>query len=233
MTISDSVLPFDGPVTLRDKVLELLRTQIVECILPPGMLIKEEELAGRLGISKTPLREALTHLGAEGLVDMPSNRIKRVAPLIRSRLLECHLIFQVLRETAYRLGLPRLDDRHFALMQPLLSQQGKALAKKDWVAATRCGRQFHEVIVKATGNSELYRLAWRYTHSIDRVSIMLRTSGDRAKAHMQNMAIFRAIRDGDHATATAEMREQNAAMAGLLQMVPEEFDYSQPYQKIA
>jgi len=233
ITSFDALLTLDGPLTLRDKVLELLRNQIINCTLPPGMLIKEEELAARLGISKTPLREALTHLGAEGLVDMPSNRIKRVAPLTRARLVECHLIFQVLRETAYRIGLSKLGTQDIEQMQSMLDQQRKALNKKDWVSATRSGRQFHEVIVKATGNSELYRLAWQYTHGIDRVSIMLRSSSDRARAHADNVAILRAIRAGDFTAATKKMREQNAALADLLQMVPEEFDYSQPYQKIA
>ena len=49
-----------------------------------GMVIKDEELATQLGVSKIPIRDALVQLAAEGWVDMPSNKVKQVAPLVRT-----------------------------------------------------------------------------------------------------------------------------------------------------
>ncbi len=67
----------DAP-TRRDAVVERLRNEIITGALRPGEVLKDAELASRLGLSITPVREALAQLAAEGLIDMPPNRPKRV-----------------------------------------------------------------------------------------------------------------------------------------------------------
>src|SRR5947209_3876660 len=74
--------------TRRDAVVERLRDEIITGTLRPGTILKDGELASRLGLSITPVREALTQLAAEGLIEMPPNRPKRVALLTRRRTRE-------------------------------------------------------------------------------------------------------------------------------------------------
>lgn len=212
----------EGPATLRDRALQTLRNQIIDCTLPPGMVIKDEELAAQLGISKTPLREALMQLSAEGLVDMPSNRLKRVAPLTRRSLLEIQFIYQTLRETAYRHGVPRLGIGDIQAMEQALQAQKLAIDTQNWADATLQGRSFHEVVVKATANEELYRLMQQYTHAIDRVSIMLRPASERVRNHRTNLDILDAVKKGDTETAIAHMLQQSRQLIPLLEALPEE-----------
>lgn len=212
----------EGPTTLRDRALETLRNQIIECTLPPGEVLKDEELAAQLGISKTPLREALVQLAAEGLVDMPSNRIKRVAPLTRRSLLEIHFIYLLVREPAYRLGIPNLKPADILEMDRALQLQKLSLDVHDWADAALQGRQFHEIVIKAAGNDELYRLTRQYTHAIDRASIMLRPASERRRNHDTNLIILAAVKKGDVETAVSRMLEQARQLTPLLENLPEE-----------
>ena len=60
---------FEVPLTRREAVVQRLRQEIASGVLAPGTLLKDAELAARLGVSITPVREAITQLAAEGLVD--------------------------------------------------------------------------------------------------------------------------------------------------------------------
>jgi DNA-binding GntR family transcriptional regulator len=186
------------------------------------MVIKDEELATQLGISKTPLREALMQLSAEGLVDMPSNRLKRIAPLTRRSLLEIHFIYLMVRESAYRLGVPRLTDEDIRAMEYGLQLQKLAIEAHNWADATLQGRQFHEIVVKAADNDELYRLTRQYTHAIDRASIMLRPASERRRNHDTNLVILAAVKNGDTETAVTRMLEQARQLIPLLEALPED-----------
>jgi len=221
----------EGPATLRDRALETLRNQIIDCTLPPGKVIKDEELAAQLGISKTPLREALMQLAAEGLVDMPSNRLKRIAPLTRQSLLDIHFIYLLVRESAYRQGVPRLIPDDIRAMEYALQLQKLALDAHNWADAALQGRQFHEVVVKAAGNDELYRLTRQYTHAIDRASIMLRPASERIRNHDTNLVIMAAVKLGDTETAVNQMLQQARQLTPLLEALPEEAQLTE--QKIA
>jgi len=195
------------------------------------MIIKDEELAAQLGISKTPLREALVQLAAEGLVDMPSNRLKRVAPLTRRNLIEIHYIYMLVRESAYRLGVPRLIGDDIRAMEYALQLQKLALDAGNWADATLQGRQFHEVVVKTADNEELYRLTRQYTHAIDRASIMLRSASDRRRNHDTNRVIMDAVTKGNVETAVGRMLEQARQLIPLLEALPE--DAEQAAQRTA
>jgi DNA-binding GntR family transcriptional regulator len=220
--MSNQIRRLEGPLTLRDRALETLRNQIIDCSLPPGKIIKDEELAAQLGISKTPLREALVQLAAEGLVEMPSNRLKRVAPLTRQSLLDIHFIYQTLRETAYRHGATRLTAAGIQEMEQALQEQRRAIDTQNWASSARQGRRFHEVIIKATGNEELFRLSCQYTHAIDRVSIMLRPASERIRNHEINCSILDAVKQGDTATAIDQMLAQSRQLIPLINSLPDE-----------
>lgn len=219
--VMNPVRRLEGPVTLRDRALETLRNQIIDCTLPPGMMIKDEELATQLGISKTPLREALMQLSAEGLVDMPANRPKRIAPLTRRALREIHLIYQLLREKAYALGIAQLSSENLLEMEQALQRQKLALDRQNWAESARQGRSFHEVVVRAADNEELYRLTRQYTHAIDRVSIMLRPVQDRIGNHKINLAILEAVRNHQPEKASQLMLAQAQQLTPLIESLPE------------
>src|ERR687884_1298707 len=126
--------------TRRDAVVRQLREEIVSGVLGPGTVIKDADLAARLGLSITPVREALAQLAVEGLVEMPPNRAKRVAPLSRRGALELCVVMRVLSLAAYELGLPRLLYADLEAMRAAHAATVAALEDNDPVPARLASR---------------------------------------------------------------------------------------------
>jgi DNA-binding GntR family transcriptional regulator len=145
------------PATRRDAVLELLREEIITAVLKPGEVVKDAELASRFGLSITPVREALTQLAFEGLVEMPPNRAKRVAPLSRRTTLETLALFRVLAMTGYEWGISRLSTDDLAHMRAAYQATIAAFEKGDLREASRVSLIFHDTIIHTGGNRQLRR----------------------------------------------------------------------------
>lgn len=130
--------------TRRDLVVHQLRQEIVSGALRPGEVLKDAELAARLGLSITPVREALAQLAVEGLIEMPPNRAKRVAPLTRRGAAELCVVMRVLSLAAYELGLPRLLFADLERMRAAQAAMVAAIARADVTTARLASRTFHD-----------------------------------------------------------------------------------------
>jgi len=97
-------------VALGDRVYELLADDIVLGHVRPGEFLREADVAERLGISRTPVREGLRRLGEVGLVQIETNRGYRAAPLDLERLEETAVVYCELSGAAARLAAPSLDE---------------------------------------------------------------------------------------------------------------------------
>jgi DNA-binding GntR family transcriptional regulator len=144
--------------TRRDAVVERLRDEIITGALRPGEILKDAELASRLGLSITPVREALALLAAEGLIEMPPNRPKHVAPLTRRRTRESLAIFRVLALAGYEWGFPRLSEHDIEDMRAANEALAVALSQSDTRAAHQASRLFSDIVMRASGNRELRRM---------------------------------------------------------------------------
>src|SRR3546814_5962007 len=100
--------PLSSPPTLGGAVAAHLRTAIVAGKIPPGQLLKDSELAQRLGVGATPIREALGELSAEGLVEIEPKRLKRVAPIDPIATLELFHVPTALWRMGSVWGLPHV-----------------------------------------------------------------------------------------------------------------------------
>jgi DNA-binding GntR family transcriptional regulator len=140
---------------LRDDVHAALRSRIVEGQLPPGSRIQDVQVAGELGVSRTPIREALLRLAGEGLVESDPNRGFFVAPLRREEILETYPIVWTLECLA-------LDS-----VEPLTPAQIKTLrqinaemaaASADAMRRQECDVRWHQTLVEPCGNQRLLDL---------------------------------------------------------------------------
>ena len=102
--------------SLHDETLTRLRDHIVEGKLPDGGRIPERQLCEMLGISRTPLREALKVLAAEGLVELLPNRGARVRPLSERDLAELFDVMGGLEGLAGRIRCPTLICAHHPIV---------------------------------------------------------------------------------------------------------------------
>src|SRR3954470_12939714 len=120
---------------LRDRAYAALRDAIVNGTLAPGERLRDHELCAWLGLSRTPVREALGRLEQDGLVETAPQRFTRVAPLDRSTARGAFPVVASLPALAAELAVPRLLEADFAAMRAANERFARALAKGDVDAA--------------------------------------------------------------------------------------------------
>ena len=206
--------------TRRDGVVRQLRDEIVSGVLRPGEVIKDAELAARLGLSITPVREALALLAAEGLVEMPPNRAKRVAPLSRRGALELSVVMRVLSLAAYELGLPRLLYADLEAMRAAHAATVAALEDNDPVAARLASRSFHDIVIRAAGNRELWRMLALILARFERLFRLMHLAGTLPNAVASQAAILEAVEQRDLKRALAAYRDSLETFERALEQLP-------------
>jgi DNA-binding GntR family transcriptional regulator len=140
---------------IRDGIYQSLREWIVRGDLEPGEKIKDKELAVQLGVSRTPVREALRKLQDEGLVETAANRWTQVASLTIRDAERIYPIIQKLEELALALAFSKLSKQHIRSMKNSNSQLKVALSRNDSHAAMAADATFHQILIDAADNSEL------------------------------------------------------------------------------
>jgi DNA-binding GntR family transcriptional regulator len=135
--------------------LTRLRAWIVERVLQPGEPIRDHELAERLGVSRTPVREALLRLEAEGLVETSRNRWTRVSPVSIRTAEEIYPIIEALELVALRLPNNVLGSQAVVTMGSANRALVRAIGKRDSRAAAAADFDFHQAIIAGCGNAEL------------------------------------------------------------------------------
>lgn len=144
-----------NPLTRREAVLNQLRQEIVLGALPSGTLIKDAEVAARLGVSITPVREAIAQLAAEGLIDIAPNRARHVTKVTQKNALELIDVFSVLACAGFEWGVDNLSESDVERMQESLDEFVSNLRAGDMTAASRASADFTTIVTLASGNREL------------------------------------------------------------------------------
>ena len=143
------------PPTRTAAVVRQLRNEIVSGELPPGTLIKDAELAARLGVSITPVREAIAQLSVEGLIDIAPNRTRHVTKVTQKNALELIDVMCVLACAGFEWGLENLTETHMETLRQRQREFVEALAAGNVLAAAAAGSDFSTTVILASGNREL------------------------------------------------------------------------------
>jgi DNA-binding GntR family transcriptional regulator len=142
-----------------DQVYSAIRDRIIQGSLQRGARIHQEDLAEELGVSRTPVREALRRLAAEGLVEMRTNRGARVADVARSDMQSAYEARLVIEPGAARLSAGARLATPIARMRSALSAQRRAIpnVRRSFDA----NREFHIALVQGSGNRFLVQFVRR------------------------------------------------------------------------
>jgi DNA-binding GntR family transcriptional regulator len=140
---------------LRDRAYTTLRDAIVDGTLAPGERLRDQELTEWLGLSRTPVREALSRLEQDGLVETEPQRFTRVSPLDRRAAHDAFPIVAALHALAAQLGVPRLTAEDLERMRAANARFAAALKADDVDAALDADDAFHATLLAASANSEL------------------------------------------------------------------------------
>ncbi|HTV70474.1 MAG TPA: GntR family transcriptional regulator [Rhizobiaceae bacterium] len=146
----------NGPATsLHAELLEQLREYIAEGNLADGMRIPERILCEKFQISRTPLREALKVLAAEGLIELLPNRGARVRRLSERELRELFDLMGGLEALAGRIACERISEEEIQRIEKIHQEMYFFYLRKDLHEYFRRNREIHEAIVRAAGNQSL------------------------------------------------------------------------------
>lgn len=157
MPIPDST-PNLARGTIRDEIYPTVREWIIAGELRPGEILRDKELAERLGVSRTPVREALQRLKDEGFIQTETNRWTRVAPIDVSAVSEIYQIVGALETVAILAAGPRLAPEDFEAMIEANGQLRDALANGIGSEASEADSRFHDAFVRRCGNNHLIRI---------------------------------------------------------------------------
>ncbi len=202
------------PATLHDAVVAQLRAVLVNGELASGSRIPEAELCRRFSISRTPLREALKVMAAEGFVTLRPNRGAIVAPIDPEAI---GPIFEVKGALERLIGLTapgRADAGDLAAIEALHASLGAALARDDHPAYTRINHAFHQRLAQTTRNpvlaqnyAALQQQIWRYRFAVNEVPHRLEGS------YAEHERIMVALRAGARLDL-AERLEEHSRVTG-------------------
>lgn len=135
---------------------------IVEAIhrgdLKPGDRITEGELAGRLGISRSPVREAFARLIHDGLVVQNPRRGTFVAKLERDDIQDIQEVRALVEGHAARRAAAKITPSDIEALRALVAIMTDAAKGTDWIEVVRLNARFHETVVRLTGNKALLRI---------------------------------------------------------------------------
>lgn len=151
--MSDWQLSSDNVLQTRDGyVAERLRRAILRGHFKPGERLDQNEIAELLSVSRSPVREALRTLAAEGLVEVYPHRGAVVAELSPAEFEEISIIRVVLESMAARLAAPHIDDERIALLKDILAELDCTTDLDRWV---ELNRRFHNTIYQAVHRPRL------------------------------------------------------------------------------
>lgn len=193
---------------LRDNVYVALRDAIVDGTLAPGERLRDTEIESWLGVSRTPIREALLRLERAGLVVSQPGRSTSVAPFDAASTVSAQQVAASMHELAARLAVPVIADDQLEAMLRAGGAFERAVAAGDTETALREDDRFHDVFVTVCGNpmvAEVLEIATPLLRRVERLRFGSFAAHDSVAQHD---AIISAARSRD-AEKTASLVREN------------------------
>ncbi|MFT5174002.1 MAG: DNA-binding GntR family transcriptional regulator [Gammaproteobacteria bacterium] len=179
--------------SLGEYAYERLRARIREGALPPGTRVREAEVAGQLGISRTPVREALRRLEADGFLTFEPHRGTVVVQLDHQSVMELYAMREALEGTAAGLAAQHASEAEIANLCDMLDREAAILDDPQGLATHNA--QFHQMLFRAAHNRYLLKTANALR---DSMALMRGTTmavpGRAGTAHDEHRALVEAIR---------------------------------------
>jgi len=144
--------------SLRDEVFEHLHAKIIAGKYAPGEWLRQEDISKQLGVSQTPVREALDQLVSAGLTERVPYRGVRVLHLSPEEIVDAYQIRLILESTAAQLAAKQILEEQLAFLYAILEQTRELITLEDMSAQRQLNKKFHISIVEAAGNTLLSKV---------------------------------------------------------------------------
>jgi DNA-binding GntR family transcriptional regulator len=186
-------------VSLVKVAYQRLRQQILENILPPGFRALEQELADRLGISRTPVREALIRLQKEGLVEVIPRHGMQVLPVSAADMKDIYEVLTALESTAAEIVARRSPgEEELAPLAHASRDMAKALKNDDLSAWAEADERFHRGLIELSGNRLLIEAVLNFWDRAHRARMStLRLRAKPVNSTKEHALLLDRLRAGD------------------------------------
>jgi len=200
--------------TVRDAAFERLRNAILKGHFKPGERLVESQIAEEMGISRTPIREAIRRLETEKLVvNLPRKGVV-VAPLDMSQVKEIFAIRAALEGLAVKLAMENFNHEIIKEMEDILKEMQKGIKSQDLDQIVECNTRFHDCIIKTAGSSKLFEMLQNIKEQIQRFRhSSLSVEGRPQIALEEHICILNHIKE-KNTTNAQKMMEQHIENAG-------------------
>ncbi len=194
-------IQIDSHMTLREKIVETVRSAIVNGQIPAGTRVAEPELAYRFGISRTPIREAFRQLESEGFITVIPRKGAVVASLSAKDISDFYDLKTVLEGYAARCAARTLTEKEIVKMETVNRQMEAAAAKKDLRKVLTLHNEFHDIFLKSCGNEKLHSIVQNLVRQFQRFRLIVAIRGKMDGSIKQHEEIIDAFRKQDAALA--------------------------------
>jgi DNA-binding GntR family transcriptional regulator len=191
---------------LRDDAFTAIRAAIVDGTLEPEERLVDAELSEWLGVSRTPIREALARLDAAGLVQTRPGRYTIVSPLDAQSMRDAQAVVAAMHELAVREAVPVMGPEHLAAMRDANERFAAALRANDVAMAIQSDDEFHGVAVDASANVAVRSVLDQYTPLLRRMERARFSSLSGRSSVAQHAKIVDLAEHGDADAAAREAR---------------------------
>lgn len=224
MTDGRIILNMDNYKPLREIVFEAMREAIVSGRLAPGERLVEIKLADEMGVSRTPVREAIRKLELEGFVIMMQRKGAYVAGLSPKEIRDVFEIRSTLESLAARLAAERIKEPQLELLKKQLGVLEEMIKTHEIEAVVKADIVFHDILFSASGNARLVSMLSNLREQIHRYrSMSLSYPGRMSIALGEHRAIVNAI---------VEHKPDEAAQSALLHMDSAEASLMEVMKKV-
>lgn len=186
MTANLRVENFGKHLSLVDKLVNFLEKEIIEGQLKPGERLIETRLSKALGISRSPIREALRILEREGFVTVSPRRGITVSEFTNKDIDDVYKIRAPLEALAAELATANLTDENITELESIYLDMKKAAEKKDLKKYFQFSQEFHEKMLKATDNERLIKILNNFRKQILRFRFFGLSFPERIDGSLQN-----------------------------------------------
>ncbi|WP_128377864.1 GntR family transcriptional regulator [Streptomyces cavernae] len=204
---------------LRDRAYEVIRDAIVAGEIEPGAVVRDADLAERLGLSRAPVRDAFARLVDEGLLESKPQSYTRVTPVVAAEVRDAAAVVGAMHELATRVAVPRLAPRDVDAMRAANDRFAAAVRAGDVDVALGADDELHDVLVRVSGNRAAAATVARYTPLIRRLERRRFGEGGNCRSAGLHERLIAACAAGDVAEAVRVTAE---IWRGLEQLADEE-----------
>lgn len=203
----DLQVNMDEFLPLRDVVFNTLRQAILTGELKPGERLMEIHLANRLGVSRTPIREAIRKLELEGLVTMIPRRGAEVSQITEKSMSDVLEVRRALDALCVELACDRITEEELEQLKQACERFEQAVKTKDTKKIAQADVALHDIIVQATGNRRLVQLVNNLSEQMYRYRFeYIKDFSQHERLVEEHRIIYESIVKKDRETASKEAK---------------------------